>query len=51
MSASSLFPSRVDDQARTFGKNGSCKMEPYVFYEIKVWPDLDLSILATGTQA
>lgn len=51
MSASPLFPARVDDQARTSGKNGSCKTEPYVFYEIKVRPDLDLSVLATGAQA
>lgn len=35
MSASPLFPARVDDQARTFGKNGSCKTEPYVLYEIR----------------
>lgn len=38
-------------QARTFGKNGSCKTEPYVLYEIKVRPDSDLSVLATGTRA
>lgn len=49
MSASSLFPARVDDQARTFDKNGSCKTEPYVLYEIKVQLDSDLSVLATGT--
>lgn len=46
-----MFLARVDDQARTFGKNGSCKTEPYALYEIKVRLDLDLSIVATGAQA